>query len=284
MSASTRDPPRSPPAGLQPDAELGSLLNAIFQRYHYDFRAYATASLKRRVRSALTHFGYETLAVLEERVSRDPQLFSELLRFLTVQVSDLFRDPSYYRSLREKVVPYLRTYPSLKIWVAGCATGEEAYSLAILLAEEGLLERTLIYATDISPESLRAAEAGIYGVERFKRFSENYLAAGGKASLSDYYTARYSSAVFDRVLKKAILFSDHSLATDSAFAEVELVSCRNVLIYFERELQDRAIGVLRASLCRKGFLGLGLKETLRFSAHAPAFVEFVREDRIYQRA
>jgi len=240
--------------------------------------------MRRRVRSALTHFGYDTVAVLEERVSGDPKLFSELLRFLTVQVSDLFRDPSYYRSLREKVVPYLRTYPSLKIWVAGCATGEEAYSLAILLAEEGLLERTLIYATDISPESLRAAEAGIYDVERFKRFSENYQAAGGKASLSDYYTARYSSAVFDRTLKKAILFSDHSLATDSAFAEVELASCRNVLIYFERELQDRAIGVLRDSLCRKGFLGLGLKETLRFSAHAAAFVEFVREDRIYQRA
>lgn len=284
MSGSPRAPSPRAPRAPQLDAELGPLLDAIFQKYHYDFRAYAPASLKRRVRSALTHFGYDSVAVLEERVRSDPKLFSELLRFLTVQVSDLFRDPSYYRSLREKVVPYLRTYPSLKIWVAGCATGEEAYSLAILLAEEGLLERTLIYATDISPESLRAAEAGIYDVERFKRFSENYQAAGGKASLSDYYTARYSSAVFDRLLKKAILFSDHSLATDSAFAEVELASCRNVLIYFERELQDRAIGVLRDSLCRKGFLGLGLKETLRFSAHAAAFVEFVREDRIYQRA
>jgi chemotaxis protein methyltransferase CheR len=284
MTGSTRDPWRTAAPAPQADAELGSLLDTIFQKYHYDFRAYASASMKRRVRSALTHFAYDTVAVLEERVSHDPKLFSELLRFLTVQVSDLFRDPSYYRSLREKVVPYLRTYPSLKIWVAGCATGEEAYSLAILLAEEGLLERTLIYATDISPESLRAAESGIYDVERFKRFSENYQAAGGKASLSDYYTARYSSAVFDRMLKKAILFSDHSLATDSAFAEVELASCRNVLIYFERELQDRAIGVLRDSLCRKGFLGLGLKETLRFSAHAAAFVEFVREDRIYQRA
>ena len=284
MSGSTRDPGRPLPSHTPADADLGTLLDTIFQRYHYDFRAYAPASLKRRVRSALTHFGYDSVTALEEHLSHDAQLFSELLRFLTVQVSDLFRDPSYYRSLREKVVPYLRTYPSLKVWVAGCATGEEAYSLAILLAEEGLLERTLIYATDINPQSLRAAEAGIYDVERFKRFSENYLAAGGKASLSDYYTARYSSAVFERALKKAILFSDHSLATDSAFAEVELASCRNVLIYFERELQDRAVGVLRDSLCRKGFLGLGLKETLRFSAHATAFVEFVREDRIYQRA
>lgn len=265
------------------DIELGLLLDAIFQRYHYDFRQYAGASLKRRVQAALSHFGCETISRLQERVVREPKLFSELLRFLTVQVSDLFRDPSYFRSLREKVVPYLRTYPSLKIWVAGCATGEEAYSFAILLAEEGLLDRTLIYATDINPESLRTAEAGIYDAERFKRFSESYAQAGGRASLSDYYTARYSSAVFDRALKKAILFSDHSLATDSAFAEVELASCRNVLIYFERELQDRALGVLHASLCRKGFLGLGLKETLRFSSHAAAFSDFVREDRIYQR-
>ena len=266
------------------EIELGLLLDAIFQTYHYDFRGYAQASLQRRIRSALSHFGCDTISRLQERVLREPKLFSDLLRFLTVQVSDLFRDPSYYRSLREKVVPYLRTYPSLKVWVAGCATGEEAYSLAILLSEEGLLERTLIYATDINPESLRAAEAGIYDVERFQRFSENYLAAGGRASLSNYYTARYSSAVFDRALKKAILFSDHSLATDSAFAEVELASCRNVLIYFERGLQDRALGVLRDSLCRKGFLGLGLKETLRFSAHATAFAEFVSEDRIYQLA
>ncbi len=265
------------------DLELGLLLDAIFQKYHYDFRSYSEASLKRRVMAALTHFGCDTISRLQDRVLHEPTIFAELLRFLTVQVSDLFRDPSYYRSLREKVVPYLRTYPSLKIWVAGCATGEEAYSLAILLAEEGLLERTLIYATDINPDSLRAAEEGIYDVERFARFSESYQLAGGRASLSNYYTARYSSAVLDRALKKSILFSDHSLATDSAFAEVELVSCRNVLIYFERELQDRAVGVLRDSLCRKGFLGLGLKETLRFSEHAGAFSEFVPEDRIYQR-
>jgi chemotaxis protein methyltransferase CheR len=167
--------------------------------------------------------------------------------------------------------------------VAGCATGEEAYSIAILLAEEGLLDRSLIYATDINPESIRAAQEGVYEIERFARFSENYQLAGGRASLSDYYTARYSSAVLDRALKRSILFSDHSLATDSVFAEVELASCRNVLIYFERELQDRAIGVLRDSLCRRGFLGLGAKETLRFSAHARAFADFVPEDRIYQK-
>jgi chemotaxis protein methyltransferase CheR len=264
------------------DRELFGLLEAIHERYHYDFRGYAEASLRRRLRAAGAHFHCETLAALAARVLADAAAFGELLRYLTVQVSDLFRDPSYFRSIREKVVPVLRTYPSLRIWVAGCATGEEAYSLAIVLAEEGLLDRTLIYATDINPESLRIAEAGVYEVDRFARSSEAYLRAGGRSSLSSWYTARYSSAVLDRSLKKSILFSDHSLATDSAFAEVELASCRNVLIYFDRALQDRAVGVLRDSLCRRGFLGLGQRETLRFSAHARAFTDLVPEDRIYQ--
>lgn len=265
------------------DIELNLLLEAIFQKYHYDFRNYAEASLKRRVTTALGQFGCSTVSQLQDRILREPKLFTELLRFLTVQVSDLFRDPSYFRSIREKVVPYLRTYPWLKVWVAGCATGEEAYSLAILFAEEGLLDRTLIYATDIHAESLRVAEEGIYALERFAPFTQNYVQAGGRRSLSDYYTSGYNSAVFSRELRKAILFTDHSLATDVAFAEVELVSCRNVLIYFERELQNRALGVLRNSLRRKGFLGLGLKESLRFSEHAGAFTEFVPDDRIYQR-
>lgn len=265
------------------DIELGLLLEAIYRQYHYDFRGYAEASLRRRIGSALVHFGCDTVSSLQALVLRDSRIFTELLGYLTIQVSDLFRDPSYFRSIRERVVPYLLTYPSLKMWVAGCSTGEEAYSLAILLAEEGLLERTLIYATDINPESLRKAEDGIYDLERVARFSQNYRLAGGRGSLSDYYSARYSSAVLDRSLKKSILFSDHSLATDSVFAEVEFVSCRNVLIYFQRELQDRALGILRGSLRRKGFLGLGLKETLRFSAHATAFTEFAPEDRLYQR-
>lgn len=273
----------TPGTDTEVEGELRRLLDAIYRTYQYDFRSYAEASLKRRVIAALAHFGCETITLLEQKILEEPKAFTQLLRFLTVQLSDLFRDPSYFRSIRDKVVPYLSTYPSLKIWVAGCATGEEAYSFAILLAEVGLLERTMIYATDINPESLRTAEAGVFDLERFARFSENYLLAGGSASLSSYYTAKYDSAVFDRALRKAILFSDHSLATDSVFAEVELVSCRNVLIYFERELQERAIGVLRDSLCRKGFLGLGLKETLRFSRHAPAFTELVAEDRIYQR-
>ncbi len=270
-------------AGDRLDHELDDLLGTVYRLYHYDFRSYAAASLKRRIGAALAHFKVPTVAALEKRVRDEPAIFTELLGYLTVQVSDLFRDPSYFRAVRETIVPYLQTYPSLKVWVAGCASGEEAYSFAILLHEEGLLDRAQIYATDINPESLRIAQDGVYAVERFAKFSESYLAAGGKASLSDYYTARYGSALFDRRLKKAILFSDHSLATDSVFAEVQLVSCRNVLIYFDRALQDRALGLLRDALCRRGFLGLGSRESLRFSNHSAAFRDVVPEERIYQR-
>ncbi len=270
------------PADIE-DGELDSLLETVYRQYHYDFRSYAAASLKRRVVAAMTHFQCPTVRALEQRMRDDARAFAELLGFLTVQVSDLFRDPEYFRAIRETIVPYLQTYASLKVWVAGCASGEEAYSLAILLHEEGLLERTQIYATDIHPESLRLAQEGVYGIDRFAKFSAHYVAAGGKASLSDYYTARYGSALFDRRLKRAILFSDHSLATDSVFAEVQLVSCRNVLIYFDRALQERAIGLLRESLCRRGFLGLGSKESLRFSGHAAAFREVAADHRIYQK-
>lgn len=265
------------------DAELGDLLDAIYRVYHHDFRSYAPTSLRRRVTSALGHFQCPSIDDLRGRVVREPAVFGELLRFLTVQVTDMFRDPLYYRVLRTHVIPYLKTYAALKVWVAGCATGEEAYSLAIVLAEEGLLDRTLIYATDIHPQSLRIAQSGVYPLDRLAGFSAAYLASGGRGSLSDHYAAAYGGALLDRRLRKAIAFSDHSLATDSAFAEVQLVSCRNVLIYFERSLQDRALGVLRDALCHRGFLGLGLKETLRFSPQAPAFTEFFPDARIYQR-
>ncbi len=265
------------------DVELSLLLDAIYLTYHYDFRSYSKASLTRRIMTALVHFRCETISRLQERVLREPQLFAELLRFLTVQVSEMFRDPMYYRALRERVVPYLKTYASLKIWVAGCATGEEAYSLAIMLYEEGLIDRTLIYATDINPESLRTAEEGVYKIDRFTKFTESYQLAGGRASLGDYYLAAYGGAVLDRSLKKAILFSDHSLVTDGAFAEMHLVSCRNVLIYFEKGLQERALGLLSDSLCHKGFLCLGIKETLRFSPHAVAYTEFAPDARIYRK-
>jgi chemotaxis protein methyltransferase CheR len=265
------------------EIELQLLLDAIYLKYHFDFRGYAHASLKRRLRSALERFHCASLSQLQDRVLRDGTLFQELLDFLTVPVSEMFRDPRYFRALREAVVPVLRTYPSLKIWVAGCSTGEEAYSFAILLHEEGLLDRTLIYATDINARTLEKAEAGIYAIDRVPLFTDNHRQAGGRTSLSDYYTAAYGRAVIDKRLKANIVFSDHSLATDSVFAEVQLVSCRNVLIYFNRPLQDRALQLFRESLVRRGFLGLGAKETVRLSSEGASFMEIVPGERIYQK-
>nr|WP_246813920.1 protein-glutamate O-methyltransferase CheR [Panacagrimonas perspica] len=263
--------------------ELPLLLEAIYLKYHYDFREYANASLKRRLSAALVRFGCRTLSQLQQRILHEPAIFPILLDYLTVQVTEMFRDPNYFKALREHVVPLLRTYPSLKIWVAGCSTGEEVYSLAILLREEGLLSRSLIYATDINPQALQRAEAGVFDIDRIPAFTESHRRSGGHSSLSDYYTAAFGRAVIDKSLKKHIVFSDHSLATDSVFAEVQLVSCRNVLIYFNRELQDRALGLFADALCRKGFLGLGSKESLRFTALAGAFADVSREDRIFQK-
>lgn len=262
--------------------ELDLLLEEIYRRYHYDFRSYARSSLYRRIAQAQSSLGSSSVKQLRDYVIRDPRAFTELLRYLTIQVSDLFRDPEYHRILREEVMPHLATFPSVRIWVAGCGTGEEAYSIGIVLQEEGLLDRSLIYATDIDAESLRAAEAGSYRLERVRGFSENYIRAGGRASLSNHYTTAHSRAIFSPLLRKHVMCSDHSLATDSAFAEVQLVSCRNVFIYFDQELQHRAIQLFRDSLCPRGFLGLGSKETLTFSPHAAAFEPFAADQRIYR--
>lgn len=265
------------------EIELRLFVEAVLLKYDYDFRHYAPASLKRRLQSAMTRFGCQTLSQLQERMLHEPQTFPLLLDFLTVQVSEMFRDPSYFLAIRQQVVPILRTYPSLKLWIAGCSGGEEAYSFAILLREEGLLERTLLYATDINGLALERARAGVYDLARLATFSENYAKAGGKTSLSDYYTAAYGGALFDSSLRERIVFSDHSLATDAVFAEVQLISCRNVLIYFDRVLQDRALGLFHEALSHKGFLGIGAKESLRFSAYSQGFDELVRQDRIYRK-
>jgi chemotaxis protein methyltransferase CheR len=265
------------------EVEIDLFLEALYRGYRHDFRHYTRPTLRRRLTQALGAFGCESLSVLQHRVLRDATLLASVLSFLTVQVSDLFRDPAFYKELRAVVVPVLRTYPSLKVWVAGCSTGEEAYSLAILLEEEGLLQRTILYATDVSSEALRAAELGVYKIERAKEFSRNYERAGGHRALSDYYTAAYDGIVLDRRLRANIVFSDHSLATDSVFAEVHLVTCRNVLIYFDVSLRDRAVGLFRESLVRKGFLALGAKESLSTSVHAGSFTEVDRANRIYER-
>jgi chemotaxis protein methyltransferase CheR len=268
--------------GLE-DLEIGLLLEALYQRYHYDFRPYARASIKRRLVQARSQLGFASFSAMQESLLHDEQTLPRLLNYLTVQVSEMFRDPAYYKALRERVIPHLRTYPSLKVWVAGCSNGEELYSLSILFREEGLGARTIFYATDINPDALRAAQAGIYPLDQIKKYTANHQKSGARTSLSDYYTADYGHAVFDKTLRSQVVFSDHSLVTDAVFAEMHLISCRNVLIYFDRELQDRAIGLFRDSLARKGFLGLGSKESLRFSRHAAAFADFDTAEKIYQR-
>ncbi len=265
------------------DIEIRLLLEALYVRYHYDFRNYAMASVKRRLRQAREQLGFPTVSAIQERVLHDETMLPRLLGYLTVQVSEMFRDPSYFRAIREKVVPHLKTYPSLKIWIAGCSGGEELYSFVILFREEGLEDRTIFYATDINQEALRIAEAGVYDLDRMQLFTQNHRASGGKSSLSDYYTTGYGRATFDRSLKERVVFSDHSLVTDAVFGEMNLISCRNVMIYFDRPLQDRAISLFKDSLARKGFLGIGAKESLRFSAHANAFTDVVREEKIYQK-
>ena len=265
------------------EIELKLLLEGIRLQYQHDFRNYSAASLRRRINQALQRFSCKTVSQLQDRILHEPAVFAQMLQYFTVQVSEMFRDPAYFRMLREQVVPVLRTYPSIKIWVAGCSSGEEVWSLAIMLEEEGLLERTMIYATDINPGALKIAEAGIYTIDRIAHFSNNYRLAGGLASLSDYYTAAYNGAIFERRLRQQCVFADHSLATDSVFSEVHLVSCRNVMIYFNRALQERAIGLFHDALINRGFLGLGMKESLRFTSYAERFREFAAAAKIYQR-
>lgn len=265
------------------DIELRLLLDAIYYRYHYDFRNYAMASVRRRVTVAMENLGCETLAALQARILREEEAFSRLLQDLTIQVTDMFRDPLFFRAFREEIIPVLRTYPSIRLWVAGCATGEELYSYAVILREEGLLDRAILYGTDISPQALRKAESGVYELSRVRTFTNNHRLTGAKSSLSEHYTAAYQSVAFDQCFKRRAVFADHSLATDNVFAEVQVVSCRNVFIYFDSMLQERALGLIRRSLCRRGYLGLGSRETLQFSSHSSAFRELVAEQRWYQK-
>jgi chemotaxis protein methyltransferase CheR len=265
------------------DIEIRLLLEALFQKHHYDFRGYALASMKRRLRQAREKMGFVNFSLMQSALIHDATTLPKLLDYLTVQVSEMYRDPSYFCALRERVVPHLRTYPSLKVWIAGCSGGEELYSMVILFREEGLESRTIFYATDVSHEALGRAERGIYDLDRIRLFTENHRRSGGKTSLSDFYTAGYGGATFERNLRDRVVLADHSLATDSVFGEMHLISCRNVLIYFDRALQNRAVGLFKDSLTRKGFLGLGAKENLRFTEHGPDFSDFEKEERIYQK-
>lgn len=265
------------------DFEIQLLLEAIFHQYSYDFRHYSMTSVKRRVGSALSQFGLKSISALQEKVLHDASFFPELLQYLTIPTSEMFRDPEFFKKIREDVLPILQTYPSLKFWIAGCSTGEEVYSYAILLYEAGLLSKTTIYATDINPVSLKKAEQGIFSLDKIKEFSANYARAGGKKQFSDYLSMDTRNAIFDHKLKENVVFADHSLATDSVFSEMQFVSCRNVLIYFDRELQNRALGLFHDSLARRGFLGLGSKESLRFSTYEDKFDPFVADQKIFRR-
>ncbi|HWI83002.1 protein-glutamate O-methyltransferase CheR [Ramlibacter sp.] len=265
------------------EIEIRLVVEAVYQRWGHDFRDYSPASLKRRLLYAQRQMGARTLSALQERILHEPGALDQLLQYLTVPVSEMFRDPRYFLALRRHVVPVLLTYPSVKVWIAGCSTGEEAYSIAILFAEEGLLERAIVYATDINHASLERARQGIYPLEQLRGFTRNYQQAGGQRSFSDYYTAAYGGALFDKRLRDSITFADHSLATDNVFAETHFISCRNVLIYFNRKLQDRALGLFHESLTHRGFVGLGTKETLEFSAYGDRFEPVAKSERIFRK-
>lgn len=242
--------------------EIKRLLDSIFEYYGYDFRDYAEASIRRRIFNRMKAERLENIAVFQEKVLNDAECFACLLGDLTVNVSDFFRDPGFYLAFRKKVVPLLRTYPFVRIWHAGCASGEEVYSMAILLHEEGLYDRCRLYATDIDDRVIEKAGAGIFPVESMKRFTENHIKAGGKAAFSTYYTAKYDHALFKPFLKKNILFAQHNLAFEGSFNEFNAIICRNVMIYFNQKLQDRVHRLFYDSLCRSGILGLGNKESL----------------------
>ncbi len=265
------------------DIEIDLLLEAIFQRYGYDFRSYTKASIRRRIMHRLGLSGMDNVTRMTERVLRDRDFFVSLLNDLTVNVTDMFRDPEFYVAFRREVVPLLKTFPFIKIWHAGCATGEEIYSMAILLEEEGLYDRTIIYATDIDKNVLATAKKGIYPIASMRQFSDNYRAAGGRGSLSDYYTAKYDGAILDQRLKRNIVFADHDLVTDQVFGEMNVILCRNVLIYFDRELQQRVFKLFFDSLDMGGVLCLGTKESLRYSGLEEAFEPIDERLKIFRK-
>lgn len=263
--------------------EIELLLEAVFRHYGFDFRSYAYASLKRRFWKRIQAEGLQTVSALQDRVLHDPAMMEKLLLDLSINVTAMFRDPSFYLAFRREVVPLLRTYPFVRIWHAGCSTGEEVYSMAILLEEEGLLDRARIYATDINEVVLQRARDGIFPLDRMQEYTQNYLNAGGKRSFSEYYTAMYEGARFAPTLLQNVVFAQHNLVTDRSFAEFNVILCRNVMIYFDRALQARVHELFRASLVLFGVLGLGSKETLRLSGVEEAYEPINARERLFRR-
>jgi chemotaxis protein methyltransferase CheR len=272
---------RAPASEGLEDLEIRLLLEGVWSCYGYDFRDYALTSIRRRVRFFMEEEGLSTVTSVQDRVLHDPLSLRRFLRALSVNVTAMFRDPSFYRALREVVVPVMRTYPAVRIWHAGCATGEEVYSVAILLREEGLYDRCRLYATDINDAVLRQAQRGELPLSSMRENTRHYIEAGGGHGFARWYKTRDGRAVLDPELRRNIVFAQHNLATDGSFNDFHLVVCRNVLIYFNRGLQDRVHRLLYDSLVRFGFLGLGLKETTRFTPHEAHYEEL--PERLYRK-
>jgi chemotaxis protein methyltransferase CheR len=293
-SAARRPPaPRASPPALSdapptynPDlerVEIEVLLEAIFRQYGFDFRSYAYASIRRRLWKRLQAEGLKTISGLQDLVLHSPEAMERLLLDLSVNVTAMFRDPGFYKAFRRDVVPLLRTYPFIRIWHAGCSTGEEVYSMAILLQEEELYDRARIYATDINDVVLQKARSGIFPLERMQEYTENYIRAGGTRSFSEYYTAKYGGALFSPSLTRNVIFAQHNLVTDRSFSEFTVIFCRNVLIYFDRSLQNRVHSLFYESLVMFGVLALGSKESLRFSKYEPCYERVHPTEKIYRK-
>jgi chemotaxis protein methyltransferase CheR len=263
--------------------EINLLLEAIYQKYGYDFREYARSSLMRRLEFIRQKSGFQHMSELIPKLLHDESFINQLLLDMSVTVTEMFRDPDFFNELRTKVIPLLKTYPFVKIWHAGCATGEEVYSMAILLKEEGFYDRVQIYATDMNQESLLIAEEGIYPIESIRKFTSNYNRSGGTGSFSDYYYAKYQMAKINDELKKNIVFTNHNLVTDHTFGEMHLIICRNVLIYFNRDLQNKVLNLFNQSLVHRGFLCLGSKETLEFTTISSGYEDISAKWRVFRQ-
>jgi chemotaxis protein methyltransferase CheR len=266
------------------DLEIRLLLEGVYRHYGFDFREYAPASLKRRLERRMLAESLTTISALQDRVLHDAACMERLLLDLSINVTAMFRDPTFYAALRAKVVPLLRTYPFTRIWVAGCSTGEEVYSLAILLQEENLYERTRIYATDINQAVIEQARTGVFPLDKMQEYTQNYLRAGGERPFSEYYTAKYGGALFSRALIENVVFAQHNLVSDRAFNEFQVILCRNVMIYFDRSLQNKVLDLFDESLAPFGILALGHKESLKFSPFEERYDELDAAERLYRKA
>ena len=263
--------------------EIELLLEGIYRHYGFDFRSYAYASIRRRLWKRIEAEGMASVSALQDRVLHDPDMMNQLLLDLSINVTAMFRDPTFYVAFRTKVVPLLRTYPFIRVWHAGCSTGEEVYSMAILLEEEGLYDRARIYATDINEVVVHRAKSGIFPLDRMQEYTENYIKAGGTRSFSEYYTAKYDGALFKQELLRNVVFSQHNLVTDRSFAECTVILCRNVLIYFDKTLQERVHGLFYESLSTFGILALGSKESLRVSKYEECYEPISATEKIYRK-